>query len=33
MQPADALQVAARCGAHKLAGRAAYDNQLTADEL
>ena len=33
MEPADALQLAARCGAHKLAGRAAYDNQLTADEL
>ena len=33
MGPADALQLAARCGAHKLAGRAAYDNQLTADEL
>jgi ribokinase len=33
MDPADALQLAARCGAHKLAGRAAYDNQLTADEL
>jgi ribokinase len=33
MEPAEALQLAARCGAHKLAGRAAYDNQLTADEL
>jgi ribokinase len=33
MDPADALQVAARCGAHKMAGRAVYDNQLTAAEL
>jgi ribokinase len=29
----EALQVAARCGAYKLAGRAAYDNQLTAAQL
>ena len=28
-----ALEVAARCGAHKLAGRAAYDGQLTAADL
>jgi ribokinase len=28
-----AVRVAARCGAHKLAGRAAYDNQLTAERL
>jgi ribokinase len=28
-----ALEVASRCGAHKLAGRAAYDNQLTAADL
>jgi ribokinase len=28
-----ALQVAARCGAHKLAGRAGFDGQLTVDEL
>jgi ribokinase len=28
-----ALEVAARCGAWKMAGRAAYDNQLTAAEL
>jgi ribokinase len=33
MDPADALHVAARCGAHKMAGRAVYDNQLTAAEL
>ena len=33
MEPAEALQLAARCGAHKLAGRAAYDGQLTAAEL
>src|SRR4051794_3589329 len=33
MEPPDALQVAARCGAHKMAGRAVYDNQLTAAEL
>jgi ribokinase len=33
MEPADALHVAARCGAHKMAGRAVYDNQLTAAEL
>jgi ribokinase len=29
----DALQLAARAGAHKLAGRAAYDGQLTAADL
>jgi ribokinase len=28
-----ALDVASRCGAYKLAGRAAYDNQLTAADL
>jgi ribokinase len=33
MDPADALHVAARCGAHKMAGRAVYDGQLTAAEL
>ena len=33
MDTGDALQLAARCGAHKLTGRAAYDGQLTADEL
>jgi ribokinase len=33
MDPADALHVAALCGAHKMAGRAVYDNQLTAAEL
>jgi ribokinase len=33
MRPEDALQLAARCGAHKLTGRAAYENQLTAAEL
>jgi ribokinase len=33
MEPANALHVAARCGAHKMAGRAVYDNQLTAAEL
>ncbi|HEY6693556.1 MAG TPA: PfkB family carbohydrate kinase [Solirubrobacteraceae bacterium] len=33
MEPADALHLAARCGAHKLSGRAAYENQLTAAEL
>jgi ribokinase len=33
MEPEDALHLAARCGAHKLSGRAAYDNQLTAAEL
>ena len=27
------LRVASRCGAHKLSGRAAYDDQLTAAEL
>jgi ribokinase len=29
----EALYLAARCGAHKLSGRAAYENQLTAAEL
>lgn len=29
----EALQLAARAGAHKLAGRAAYDGQLTAADL
>jgi ribokinase len=29
----DALHLAARCGAHKLTGRAAYENQLTAAQL
>jgi ribokinase len=29
----EALALASRCGAHKLTGRAAYDNQLTADAL
>jgi ribokinase len=33
MEPEDALRVAARCGAYKLSGRAAYENQLTAAEL
>ena len=33
MDPADALHVAALCGAHKMAGRAVYDGQLTAAEL
>jgi ribokinase len=33
MDPEEALHLAARCGSHKLAGRAAYDNQLTAAEL
>jgi ribokinase len=28
-----ALRVASRCGAHKLAGKAAYDNQLTVADL
>jgi ribokinase len=28
-----ALEIASLCGAHKLAGRAAYDGQLTADDL
>jgi ribokinase len=28
-----ALGVASRCGAHKMAGRAVYDNQLTSAEL
>ena len=29
----EALDVASRCGAHKLAGRAAYEGQLTAADL
>lgn len=29
----DAVRLGARCGAHKLCGRAAYENQLTAAEL
>jgi ribokinase len=29
----EAVGLAARCGAHKLAGRAAYENQLTAEQL
>jgi hypothetical protein len=29
----DALHLAARCGAHKLTGRAVYERQLTAAEL
>jgi ribokinase len=33
MGPQDALHVAARCGAHKLTGRAPYERQLTAAEL
>jgi ribokinase len=33
MATEDALALAARCGAHKLAGRAVYENQLTAAEL
>jgi ribokinase len=33
MEPEAALHIAARCGAHKLTGRAAYENQLTAAEL
>jgi ribokinase len=33
MGPGDALHLAARCGAHKMTGRAAYENQLTAAEL
>jgi ribokinase len=33
MDPADALHVAAQAGAHKMAGRAVYDGQLTAAEL
>ena len=28
-----ALEIASRCGAHKLTGRAAYDGQLTAADL
>jgi ribokinase len=32
MEPEAALQLAARCGAHKLTGRAPYENQLTAAE-
>jgi ribokinase len=30
---ADTLALAARCGAHKLAGRAVFENQLTAADL
>ena len=33
MTIADALQVASRAGAYKIAGRAAYDGQLTAADL
>lgn len=33
LPPDDAVALAARAGAHKLAGRAVYDNQLTAAEL
>jgi ribokinase len=33
MEPEAALQLAARCGAHKLTGRAVYEHQLTAAEL
>ena len=33
MGPEDALHLAARCGAHKLTGRAAYEHQLTRAEL
>lgn len=33
MSIADAVTLASRAGAHKLAGRAVYDNQLTAAEL
>jgi ribokinase len=33
MSPDDALHLAARCGAHKLTGRAPYEHQLTAAEL
>lgn len=29
----EALRIAARCGAHKLTGRAVYENQLTASDL
>jgi ribokinase len=29
----ETLKVASRCGAHKMTGRAAYENQLTAAEL
>jgi ribokinase len=32
-RPQDALQIAARCGAHKMTGRAPYERQLTAAEL
>jgi ribokinase len=33
MEIGPALDLAARCGAHKLTGRAGFDGQLTADEL
>jgi ribokinase len=33
MEIGPALDLAARCGAHKLTGRAGFDRQLTADEL
>jgi ribokinase len=33
MPVADTLALAARCGAHKLTGRAVYENQLTAADL
>jgi ribokinase len=33
LAPEKALQLAARCGAHKLTGRAVYENQLRASEL
>jgi ribokinase len=33
MPPEEALQLAARCGAHKLTGRAPYERQLTKAEL
>jgi ribokinase len=29
----ETLRVASRCGAHKMTGRAVYENQLTAAEL
>jgi hypothetical protein len=29
----EALRLAARCGAHKMTGRAPYDRQLTAADL
>jgi ribokinase len=33
MEPEEALQLAARAGAHKMSGRAAYEGQLTREEL